>query len=70
VIHKMSLIASTLGLTVVGAGVEQIPTPIHLTHTELSAAYQFESVEACQSQIDALYRLNKSVKGKLKCVES
>lgn len=69
-IHKMSLIASTLGLSVVGAGVEQIPTPLHLTHTELSAAYQFETVEDCQKQVDAIYKLNPLVKGKLNCAKS
>lgn len=67
-IHKLSLIASTLGLTVVGAGVDTIPTPLHVTHTELAAAYQFETVEECNQQIDAIYKLNPEVRGMLKCV--
>lgn len=69
-LSKISLIASTLGLTVVGAGVEvNTQTPLHITQTELAAAYSFETSEACERKVDALYELNPVLRGKLKCVK-
>ena len=70
-INKLSLIASTLGLTVVGAGVDtNTTTPLHITQHELNQAYAFETVEECRDKIQHLYELNPSIAGKLKCSKS
>lgn len=68
VLNKISLIASTLGLTVVGAGVDQNSQhPLHDTYTDIESAYTFETVEECRDKIQHLYELNPDVVGKLKC---
>lgn len=66
-LSKLSLVASTLGLTVVGAGVE-VQTPLHITQTDLAAAYSFETRGACEVKIDALYEKNPQLRDTLKCV--
>ncbi|MCP4340896.1 MAG: PTS system mannose/fructose/sorbose family transporter subunit IID [Desulfobulbaceae bacterium] len=69
-LSKISLMASTLGLTVVGAGVDMAPTtPLHVTQTQLATAYSFETVEACNDKIAALYEKNPTLAGKLRCTK-
>lgn len=71
VLNKISLIASTLGLTVVGAGVDvNSQHPLHDTYTDLSSAYTFETVEECKDKIQHLYEVKPELKGKLNCTQS
>ena len=65
-LSKISLIASTLGLAVVGTGVE-IQTPAHITQLDITEAYTFESEDACRSKLHALFVENPALSGKLRC---
>lgn len=67
-LSKISLVASTLGLTVAGTGADMTQTPLHITQTDLAAAYSFDTVEECRVKVQSLYDINPHLAGKLKCV--
>lgn len=69
-IHKLSLVASTLGLTVVGAGLPNVPPNLHTNYVEISAAYEFNSFEECRVQLDALIKVDPRLKDNISCERS
>ena len=68
-LSKISLMASTLGLAVVGTGVDQT-IPAHITQTNIDSAYTFASEDACRSKLHDLYAKKPNLRGKLSCKPS
>lgn len=66
-LSKISLMASTLGLAVVGTGSVDQTIPAHITLTNIDSAYTFESEDSCRSKLHALYAENPVLRGKLRC---
>lgn len=67
-LSKISLMASTLGLALVGTGVEPI-VPAHIKQLNIASAYEFSNIDACHSKLHALYAEHPMLKDKLRCTQ-
>jgi len=65
-LSKLSLAASALGIVVAGTGAEVV-TPVHVTQSNIAAAYKFDSQEACHAKLYELMAENPTLRGKLQC---
>lgn len=68
-LSKLSLVASTLGLAVVGTANVDVKTQYEIQRA-LTEAYSFETSNACMSKLHDLYDRHPNLIGNLKCSKS